>query len=138
MINSRNKLYSILGIACVAGYSWIYYGLTSIQASKGEFEACFIKQLTNIPCPSCGSTRSILSLMKGEFFEALMLNPLGYIIAFVLLLSPLWIVTDILTKRSSLFDLYQKAEVMIRKPQFAIPLLVLVALNWIWNITKGL
>lgn len=138
MIKSRNKLYSILGIACVAGYSWIYFGLTSIKASNGAFEACYIKQLTTMPCPSCGTTRSILSLMKGEFFEALMLNPFGYIIAAILLISPLWLTIDLVTNRKTLFDQYQKAEALIRKPQVAYPLLILVALNWIWNITKGI
>lgn len=138
MVNSRNKLYTILSLACVAGYSWIYYGLTIVQTSKGVYEGCFIKQITNIPCPSCGSTRSILSLMKGEFFEALLLNPLGYIIAVILLISPLWITIDILTNSKTLFDQFQKAEAIIRKPYVAYPLLILVSLNWIWNITKGL
>jgi hypothetical protein len=76
--------------------------------------------------------------MKGEFFEALMLNPFGYIIAAILLISPLWLTIDLVTNRKTLFDQYQKAEALIRKPQLAYPLLILVALNWIWNITKGI
>ena len=138
MTKSRNKLYAILFAACIAGYIWIYYGLTTVQASNGSFEGCFIKQLTNIPCPSCGSTRSVLSLLNGEFVKALQLNPFGYIIAVVLVFSPLWICFDLLTNRKTLFALYQRAEETLKKPQFAIPLSLLVIINWIWNISKGL
>jgi len=136
MINRRNKLYSLLFTACVAGYIWIIYSVNTIN--NGFFEGCFIKQLTNIPCPSCGSTRSIISMMNGDFFGALKINPLGYIVAFIMLSSPIWIIVDILTKRKTLFTFYLKIESFCRKPQFAIPLLVLLLFNWIWNITKGL
>ena len=136
MINSRNKLYSILFTACVAGYIWLYYSLNTIN--NGFFEGCFIKQLTNLPCPSCGSTRSIILMMKGDFFGALKINPLGYIVSFIMLSSPIWIIVDILTKKKTLFTFYLKIESFFRKPQFAIPLLVLILFNWIWNITKGL
>ena len=33
---------------------------------------------------------------------------------------------------------FQKAEKLLIKPKIAIPLIVLVLLNWIWNIVKGL
>jgi hypothetical protein len=136
MIKSRNKLYVILITACIAGYIWIYYGLNS--SNNGSFEGCFIKQLTNIPCPSCGSTRSIILMLKGDFFGAVRINPFGYIIALIMLLSPLWIALDIVTKRKTLFEFYRKIESFLRVPKFAIPLLLLVIFNWIWNITKGL
>ena len=136
MITSRNKLYVILITACIAGYIWIYYGLNS--SNNGSFEGCFIKQLTNIPCPSCGSTRSIILMLKGDFFGAVRINPFGYIIALIMLLSPLWIALDIVTKRKTLFEFYRKIESFLRVPKFAIPLLLLVIFNWIWNITKGL
>lgn len=136
MISSRNKLYAILITACLAGYIWIYFGLQTIN--KSGFEGCFIKQLTNIPCPSCGSTRSILLLMKGYFFEALITNPLGYFIATIMTLSPIWIIIDIATKNKSLFEFYKKIEETLRKRKYSIPLILIIILNWIWNITKGL
>ncbi|WP_169311996.1 DUF2752 domain-containing protein [Pseudopedobacter saltans] len=97
-----------------------------------------IKHLTTIPCPSCGATRSIISLTKGDFIDALKLNPMGYIIALIMLIVPIWTTTDILRKSNTLFDFYQKTETYIRKPKYAIPLIVLVIINWIWNIIKGL
>ena len=134
---SRNKLYALLFTACIAGYIWLFIGMSE-EHGKSKLEVCFIKKITNIPCPSCGSTRSILSLIKGDFMEAFYINPMGYLIAFILFLSPIWIIADIITKRNSLFNFYQRVETDIKRPQLAIPLVIIVIINWIWNITKGL
>lgn len=91
-----------------------------------------------MPCPSCGSTRSVISIVNGKFSDALSINPLGYIIAVIMVLIPLWLLIDVLIKKKSLFKFYIKMETYLKKPQLAIPLIVLVLINWIWNITKGL
>lgn len=136
MALDRTKLYLFLFIACLAGYSWLYYSMNSRRSNT--MEVCFIKHVTNIPCPSCGSTRSIISLANGDFVQALKINPLGYIVAIIMLLTPLWITIDIATKRKTLLLFYQKIEQFLKKPQFAIPLILLIIINWIWNITKAL
>lgn len=134
---NRNKLYSIIFIGCLAGYIWLHYVATKSH-SDTSVEACFVKHTLNIPCPSCGSTRSIISLTKGHFTEALFINPLGYLIAIVMLFAPLWIIYDITTKRKTLFEFYLKTEYYLRKPYYATPLIFLIIINWIWNITKEL
>jgi hypothetical protein len=138
MALSRNKLYSIMFIACFAGYIWLYFGLSHEQSKDKPLEVCLVKHFTNIPCPSCGSTRSVLSLIKGNFNEAFSINPMGFLIAFIMFLSPLWIIVDVSAKRNTLFTFYQKIETYLKKPQLAIPLVLIVIINWIWNITKGL
>jgi hypothetical protein len=138
MALSRNKLYSIMIIACIAGYIWLYFGLSHEYSVGKPIEVCLVKHFTNIPCPSCGSTRSILSLTKGNFIEAFSINPLGFLIAIIMFLSPLWIIADIAAKKNTLFNFYKKTETYLKRPQFAIPLILLVIINWIWNITKGL
>jgi hypothetical protein len=134
----RNRLYSILAIACTAGYIWLFYGLHVNQPKKKHVEVCFIKHFTNIPCPSCGSTRSVISLTKGHFKEALEINPLGYIIAIIMLLAPLWMIIDIANKRETLFEFYRKIEHCLNRPQYAIALILAVVIIWILNILKGL
>ena len=138
MTLNRNKLYLILLVACWSGYIWLYYSLSNNYSENKSYEVCLIKYTTNIPCPSCGSTRSIISLTKGNFIEALSINPMGFIVAVVMLLSPIWIIADTLNKRNTLFDFYKKTEPNLKRPQFAIPLIFLVIINWIWNITKEL
>ena len=134
MTLNRNNLYSILFISCIAGYIWLYFSLTNREA----FNVCLIKHFTNIPCPSCGSTRSIVLLTNGNFNEALLINPIGLIVAVIMSLAPLWILTDIATRRKTLFEFFQKIETYLKRPQYSIPLILLVIINWIWNITKGL
>lgn len=134
----RNRLYAMLLIACVAGYIWLYYSITSNVTENKSLDICLIKIATNIPCPSCGSTRSVVSLIKGNFVKAFKLNPIGYIIAFIMLITPIWIIVDIILRKNSLYVCYQKTEHEIKKPKYAIPLTLLVIINWVWNITKGL
>ena len=38
---------------------------------------CMFYHLTGLPCPSCGMTRSVISLTHLRFREAVSLNPLG-------------------------------------------------------------
>ena len=138
MIISSSKLYSILLFSCMAGYIWLYVNLEANKTEVLPVEVCFLKHLTNIPCPSCGSTRSVISLIKGEFSNALWVNPLGFVVAIVIFLMPIWILIDIAIKKKTLFEFYQKMEIYLRRPKIAIPLIGLVIINWIWNITKGL
>jgi len=138
MTNDRNRLYSILGIACLAGYIWLYFNITNKFIENKNREVCLIKYTSNIPCPSCGSTRSIISLTKGDFIGALNFNPIGYIVAGIMLIVPVWIITDMILQRNSLFIFFQRTESQLKKPKYAIPLILLVVINWIWNIFKGL
>ena len=137
MVLSRNKLYLLLFIACLAGYIWLFF-VTSKTTHNISVEVCVIKHLTSVPCPSCGSTRSVISLAKGNFREAFNFNPLGYIVASIMLVTPIWIAVDLATRKKTLFDFYKKIEIQLRKPKIAVTLILLVILNWIWNIAKEL
>jgi hypothetical protein len=138
MSDYRGKLYAILFILCMAGYAWLYYCVKTNITEKKSVEICLIKRVTSLPCPSCGSTRSVISLVKGEFSDALTINPLGYIVAAIMIMTPAWVLIDTVLKKKTLFKFYQKIELYLKKPQFAIPLIVLVITNWLWNISKGL
>lgn len=39
---------------------------------------CYFKNITGIPCPGCGMTRSFLYILKGEFGQAWNLQPFAY------------------------------------------------------------
>lgn len=138
MTLDRSKLYSILLIACLAGYIWLYFSMTKNFTENKSVEVCIIKHVTNIPCPSCGSTRSIISLTNGDFIGALNLNPIGYLVAIIMLIAPIWIIADTIMRSNTLYDFYQQIETYLKRPKYAIPLILLVIINWIWNITKGL
>jgi len=134
----KNKLYVFLAGTCIAGYIWLFYNVLNIQDEGEIFNVCIIKHVTNIPCPSCGSTRSIVSLLKGNLIEALYWNPLGLIIALIMIVLPIWLMYDLIRKDDSLFRFYRSFESILKKPDFAITGIVLILINWIWNIIKGL
>jgi len=136
MTLDRNKLYSVLFIACLAGYVWLYFSVTKNITEKKLVEVCIIKLATNIPCPSCGSTRSVISLTKGDFIGALKFNPIGYLVALIMLIAPIWIIADTIKGTKTLFNFYIKTETYLKRPKIAITLILLVIINWIWNITK--
>lgn len=97
-----------------------------------------MKHLTGIPCPSCGVTRAIILLLHGDIIGSIGMNPFGLIVAITMLISPLWIATDMIRNKRALFDTYQKAEHLFKRPQIYVPSIALVLANWIWNITKDL
>ena len=55
-----------------------------------------------------------------------------------MLITPIWILFDVTTKKKTLLNFYRQIEIVLRKPQIAIPLILFVLINWIWNITKEL
>lgn len=136
---SSNRLYVMLTFACLAGYVWLYLNLSAqVAENANKFGGCMIKHVTNIPCPSCGSTRSVLSLYNGDYLQALYWNPFGFIIALIMVITPLWIAYDYFSNKKTLFNFYTKTESMLNQKKITIPLIVLVLLNWFWNIYKDL
>ncbi len=136
---NKNKLYRLLTALLAAGYTWLffnYFTTNSVNSLKGSF--CLFKHVTNVPCPSCGSTRSVLFLLNGDFISSLNLNPLGVIVLLIMIITPLWIISDYLFKKESLFLFYKKIEKTFSKKMVAIPAVMVILLNWIWNIYKGL
>jgi hypothetical protein len=135
---TRNRLYSLILTACAGGYAWLYFFFLIADFDHLHAEMCVFKRLTNIPCPSCGSTRSVQLIFNGEFFRAFIINPFGYIIVFIITVVPAWIFFDLISAKATFYNFYLRAERIISKKSVAIPLLVLVFFNWIWNIFKGL
>jgi hypothetical protein len=55
--------------------------VTALNSSGFEFgpSLCMFRNLTGLPCPFCGTTRSVGNLLLGDFQGALSMNPLGYV-----------------------------------------------------------
>lgn len=137
MKHQGNKLYLFLFVFCLAGYSWFFFAQESIVA-KETVTLCPLKLTADLPCPSCGTTRSVSTLMDGHYLNALIINPLGWLAASFLLIVPFWIGFDIVSRSNSLLRAYAKMETLMQKPTVYIPAIALILANWIWNITKGL
>lgn len=139
MQSGRNKLYFFLLLFCLAGYIWFYTGYRSFPESGDKARiGCLIKHTTNVPCPSCGATRSAISLIKGDFAGSLYWNPIGILLVCMGVIIPIWISYDKIFRKDSLYLFYRKAEVFLRRKAVALPAILLIIINWIWNIYKGL
>ena len=132
----KNKLYIVIAIACFSGFLYLFYNINYSESSN--LKSCIIKNVTGYPCPSCGSTRAIKMLLKGDFLGSFQMNPFGIIVAILMLISPIWIGFDWVTHKQTFYNSYIKVETMLKTKWLAVLLIVLVLLNWIWNIKKGL
>ncbi len=92
-----------------------------------------------MPCPSCGTTRAVMAIVKGRFNEAAYINPLGFLAAAAMAVLPFWLLYDLLLHKDTLIVRYKKAEDRIKGSKIIIALAACLMLaNWIWNIYKGL
>lgn len=54
---------------------------------EGNMLQCFNKQLFGLDCPGCGMQRSLIALLKGDYYESFILYPpLSFIIGLMMLL----------------------------------------------------
>ncbi|WP_413789732.1 DUF2752 domain-containing protein [Flavobacterium aureirubrum] len=133
---SRSKLYSFLLIACFFGFIYLFYSVH--HQEKESFRVCIIKNVTGIPCPSCGTTRAITLLFDGRIADSLAMNPFGLLVGMIMVVFPIWILIDIIFKKNTFFHSYKKWEQISSTKWLAALLVLLVILNWIWNIKKQL
>jgi hypothetical protein len=136
---NKNKLYLFLLFACFVGYSWLLFSLQhEHEIQNQEFTVCLFKKVTTVPCPSCGTTRSVMQLSHGNFLSAILINPFGIIVGLIMIIAPVWISYDFIQKKETFYTTYLKIETILRKRKVAIVLIILVIANWIWNIKKNL
>lgn len=133
---SQNKLYLIILIACLIGFLYLFYSINHSESS--HLSVCIIKNTTGYPCPSCGTTRAVKMLLKGDFISSLQMNPFGIIVAILMYVLPIWIILDTLTQKKTFFTYYKKTEIILKTRWLSFFLILLVIVNWIWNIKKGL
>ena len=136
MIKDRT-IYLTFTLLCLASYSWLFYQLTGNIVYSNE-SICIFHNITHLPCPSCGITRSVIYILEGNFSAGLFLNPLGFIAFLGLIIIPIWLLYDFLSKKYSLALFYRNAEKFMQKKPVAITLIILICANWGWNILKCL
>lgn len=130
------SLYLLLLFLLSLGYAWLIYIIR--EGAMGSTRICLFHNITGYPCPSCGTTRSVLHILRGDVFQAILTNPFGVIVFSAMIVIPIWMIYDLITQKWTFVVMYQKMEVMVRRPKLAIVLVALVIINWIWNIYKDL
>jgi fumarate reductase subunit D len=132
---TAKKLYSFVFILCLLWCAWI---MLNISGCSSVLVGCLFYKITHLPCPACGSTRSVLALLQGDCAGAFYANPFGFLLLMGLVVLPLWLVFDWISHKNSFFKAYKKMESLLKTRCIAIPAIVLVLANWIWNMFKYL
>ena len=134
---TKKNLHIFFACLSLAGYGWLGWSYGSGGSSPPT--VCLFKAVTHLPCPSCGTTRALVLLAKGDLGDSVLFNPLGVVLALGLVIIPLWIIADTLRKTDSLFRWYGKAERLVAGNKWiSVPAVVIVVINWLWSIEKGL
>jgi hypothetical protein len=136
---SRSKLHVLMLLACAGGLIWsmlLYNSYDTIE-NQGP-SVCMIKNITGVPCPSCGSTRSVSAILHGDIRSAIRFNPFGLIITLIMIISPLWILYDAGAGKDTFLRFYFRLNDFFNQKWVVIIMVGLIIANWIWNISKGL
>lgn len=133
MLNNYKLKYSAIIVTIIAGYFFLFnYSSTIVQPNNPTL--CIFKNVTGVPCPSCGSTRATVHLLQGHFWDSILLNPLALVANILIVLSTFWMLIDIKNNKETFFPFLKKDWAMGIK----IVLLIIILSNWAWNIEKGL
>jgi hypothetical protein len=134
---TRRQLHIFVLVFSLSGFSWLAWN--ALDHSGGHaIPVCLIKTVTGIPCPSCGTTRAMVTLMQGRLTESVLQNPFGVLLALGAVVFPFWIAVDILRGTSGFHRFYTSMESHVATRGW-IPFAGagIVLLNWVWNIAKG-
>lgn len=132
---SRRRLYYLALFLGLAGQIWIFYSYHKLEKHEEAFNTCIFKAVTGIPCPSCGTVHSIISILHGNFRQALTENPIGFAGLLALAVVPYWILADLYTGRESFYRFFMHIDGLLRKKRVLIPLLLTVLLIWIYKLS---
>ena len=134
MIHKRRQLYPLLLLLISCGYVWL---LVCNNNSRGVgWNGCLTRYFFHIPCPSCGTTRAVRAAFHGEWLESLCFNPLGILLAAMMVIIPFWILVDVFTGSTSLLKAYCFIERKFRTWPYALGGILALLINWIWNLLK--
>ena len=113
----------------------IYGGIVLLAILAGRFlpvlaaaPSCVFRALTGLPCPTCGSTRSIVHLAHGDIVHAFVMNPLTAACAFV------GVIYLFYTVLSLVFDMPRIKFVLTEKEKdgIRIAVVMILLLNWVY------
>ncbi len=100
------------------------------RAAEQPPELCLFRRVTGVPCPTCGTTRSVLAGLKGHFADAVLYNPMMTCVAIAALA---WLILRIGFGRSVIVHLGRSGRVTAW-----CAVITLFLLNWAYIITRDL
>lgn len=92
--------------------------------------SCYFRSFLGFPCPSCGTTRSLVSLVRGDVLGSFVMNPLAAVLILIVLL---WLCYSIL---AALFVLPRLSLLLTENEKNAVRLgaVMLALANWAYLV----
>jgi hypothetical protein len=115
------------GIGLLGGAAVALLGLDRIPLTL-----CVFKGLTGVPCPTCGSTRTLARLATGDVAGAMAMNPAAALAAAGV---ALWALADLALLPGRRALAVEASPRLGRALRAAVPLLLL--LNWAYLVASG-
>lgn len=93
---------------------------------------CPLRDITGVPCPTCGGTHSATSLAAGRWFEALTINPVVAVGLFVFILWAAY------SMAATVIPAWRRGILLSPKEKKATRLLAafFFVLAWVWQIHR--
>lgn len=132
--STRTRLSFVRPVRVTVGWPEIYGGIVLALVFAARFVpfarfwpawGCRFRELTGWPCLSCGMTRCFDWFAQGRFFDALCINPLGFLIACTGVALALCLVAAPFRPPRPSLDLSPRGEAVLRVTAVAACLL-----NW--------
>jgi Protein of unknown function (DUF2752) len=118
-------------------FGLLYGGIALVMLGVGRLHRvlslapdCVFKGLTGIPCPTCGSTRSVVHLSHGDILSAFIMNPLTTL---CLILAVLYFIYSLV---SAAFDLPRICFLLTNKEKNVVRagVVLLLLMQWAYLI----
>ena len=122
--------YTLCAAGCTGGWLWTVGSMFS--EGPGVWRGCLFKMLLHVPCPSCGSTRAVMAVFRGDVAGALCLNPLGLLLAAGLVALPVWLLADLCRRRATLYRLFLRTDALLHRRRVFAVFVCAVLANWAW------
>jgi hypothetical protein len=123
----HEKLWLMVGGAslCLLGVALATPGI--------QLPRCVFKTATGLPCPTCGVTRTVIALSRGDLSRALFMNPLAAVACGIGLVYLLYAGVVLALGLPRLRPVVSPATAR----HLRITTVTLLAVNWAWLIATG-
>lgn len=127
--NKISSFYLFTILFLLTGWVWLAYN--AFYAGNSGISVCHIKNLTGLPCPSCGITSSVTAILGGDFLAAWSNNPLGYLVLPALFTISFLLIRDLLSKRTNSYSTFIRLEAFIKTHRYIqVALAMIILINW--------
>jgi hypothetical protein len=100
-----------------------------LKSSASSFGSlCLFRSVTGMPCPTCGSTRAMFAIGRGDIATALALNPL---LVLALAVGVVWLAGQALLPGET-----RAWAAIVRRRHAWLALLAALLLNWIYLFAR--